>query len=142
MIRLLLAALLASFTHMPLRPRIVARFDAIADAARDASETYGVPPALLVAVGYLESGFGTHPRSGGSWGAPRDRRHRHIAGGPNQEASALALGFRRCGNWRSALHHFRCGMCRCPRVVGYTPDDAFRLADRISARAGIAMEVR
>jgi hypothetical protein len=142
MIRLLLAALLSSYPHIKYRTRIERRFDAIATAALDASETHGVPPALVVSVGFLESQFGADPRSGGSWGAPRDRRHRHVAGGPNEQASALALGYRACGSWDRALHFFRCGLCRCPRVVGYTPDAAMRLAERIYARAGIAMEGR
>lgn len=87
-------------------PRVIADADA-------ASREHGVPVALLLSVGYAESHLGCARGSGGCWGAPVSRLHRHTAGRASHAASALALGHRRCGTWAGALGHFRCGRCVC-----------------------------
>jgi hypothetical protein len=87
------------------RADIVARADA-------AHETHGVPPAVLLVVGLLESHWGCNPRSGGCWGAPASRRHRFVAGTSDHAAAALARSYRVCGTWRGAVGRFRSGLCR------------------------------
>lgn len=126
----LLIALLALFPHAPARACIEAHRDVIAADADAASDAHHVPAALLVAVGWHESWLACHPGER-SWGAPISRRRRHVAGGASHAASALALGYRRCGSWARAVHHFRVGRCTGGRVVGYTAADAMRLARRI-----------
>ena len=118
-----LAALLALFAHVLHRPCLDARRDQIVRDADAASRDHHVPVALLLATGFAESHLGCAPRSGGCWGAPRDREHRRSAGRADHAASALALGQRRCGSWPGAVAHFRCGACVCSgtypaRVVG------------------------
>lgn len=105
---LLLAALPVS---RPYRGCIDARRDVIVADADAASREHGVPVALLLSVGYLESHLGCARGSGGCWGAPRDRAHRHSPGRASHAASALALGHRRCGSWEGAVAHFRGGLC-------------------------------
>lgn len=90
---------------------IARRREEIAADADAASREHGVPVRLLLAVGLLESHWGCAPASGGCWGAPRDRDHRHSAGRASHAASALALGHRRCATWRGAVAHFRGGRC-------------------------------
>jgi hypothetical protein len=135
MIRLLLTALLASFTHMPARQCIERRFDEITIAAGDASERFGVPPALLLSVGFHETWLGCHGER--DWGAPVDRRHRHTAGTPADAAASLAVGLRVCGSWRGAITRFRSGLCSVPE--GDPRRDyvrsVLRLSRRVVARA-------
>lgn len=135
----LLAALLALFPAMSrgCRPCIVSHQAAIVREL-DAGEALGVPPAILLAVGFLESHLGCDPASGGCWGAPIDPQHRHIAGAPSATTRALVTSRRVCGTWPRALARFRCGLCAgCPRLRGYTPAQALSLAARIEARAGV-----
>jgi hypothetical protein len=135
MIRLLLTALLATFTHMPARHCIERRFDEITTAAGDASDRFGVPPALLLSVGFHETWLGCHGER--DWGAPVDRRHRHTAGTPADAAASLAIGLRVCGTWNGAITRFRSGLCSVP------PGDprrdyvrsVLRLQRRVIARA-------
>ena len=109
-----LAVMLAALpVARPYRECIEARrAQVIADADRAARE-HGVPVRLLLAVGYAESHLGCARGSGGCWGAPASRLHRHSPGRASHAASALALGHRRCGTWTGALGHFRCGRCTC-----------------------------
>ena len=132
----LLTALLAVLPPIPMRGRVEARREMIVAVAAAGQETYGVPPALVLAVGFLESRWGTDARSGGSWGTPIDMQHRNVAGPPAGAARALASSFRVCGSWFGAVSRFRCGRCRCPRLVGYEPGYALGLAERTMARAG------
>jgi hypothetical protein len=97
----------------PYRGCIDTRRASIVTQADAASREHGVPMRLLLAVGYAESHLGCAPRSGGCWGAPISRTARHTAGRASHAASALALGHRRCGTWRGAIAHFRCGRCVC-----------------------------
>ncbi len=130
----LLVTLLALYSHPTVSTRCIARRADVITAQADASAVaYGVPVALLISVGMHESALGCHPRSGGSWGAPISRTRRSVAGTSDHTASALALGFRRCRTTLGALSSFRCGLCRCGRLVGYTPADAMRLAARLEA---------
>jgi hypothetical protein len=142
MIRLLLAALLASFVHMPARRCIERRFDEIASVANAAADHHGVPASLLLSVGFHESWLGCHGER--DWGAPASRRDRHRAGTPDDAARAIATGYRVCGTWRGAVTRFRAGLCRL-RATDERQEyvaSVMRLADRIAARAGIAMEGR
>jgi hypothetical protein len=115
-----LAALLAMLpASRPYRQCIDARRSQIVADADAASRTHGVPPQLLLSVGYAESHLGCARGSGGCWGAPVSRTQRHTAGRASHAASALALGHRRCATWRGAVSHFRCGRCVCPRNAEY-----------------------
>jgi hypothetical protein len=109
-----LAALLAVLpARRPYAACLTARAASVTTDADAASSEHGVPVALLLAVGYAESHLGCARGSGGCWGAPVSRLHRHTAGRASHAASALALGHRRCGTWTGALAHFRCGRCVC-----------------------------
>lgn len=109
-----LAALLAVLpARRPYAACLTARAASVTTDADAASREHGVPVALLLAVGYAESHLGCARGSGGCWGAPVSRLHRHTAGRASHAASALALGHRRCGTWTGALGHFRCGRCVC-----------------------------
>lgn len=131
-----LAALLAVLpVRRPYRACLSARTPRVIADADAASREHGVPVALLLAVGYAESHLGCARGSGGCWGAPVSRLHRHTAGRASHAASALALGHRRCGTWTGALGHFRCGRCVCEgsyvaRVAG--------LWSRIERRAEVS----
>lgn len=109
-----LAALLAVLpASRPHRACLTARAERVIADADAASRAHGVPVALLLATGYAESHLGCAPRSGGCWGAPISRALRHTPGRASHAASALALGYRRCGSWTGALASFRCGECAC-----------------------------
>lgn len=129
------AALLLVYPHMGYRACVVARQESIAAAAESAATTYHVSVVLLLAVGFLETHLGCDPRSGGNWGAPSDRAHRHRAGTPATAASALALGYRHCRSDVSAISFFRWGTCRVPvDHTGYGPPDVLILAERVVER--------
>ena len=132
----LAALLLAVRVPAVERACIVARRDTIAASATAAAEAHGVPVALLLSVAYLESHLGCSAHSGGCWGAPISRARRGVAGGADRAASALALGYRRCGNTdEGAVSSFRWGLCRVPPGAhGYGPADVLRLAARVAAR--------
>ena len=135
-----LAALLA-LLPVPAARRacIVARRDAIIAQADAAALADGVPVGVLLVVAFLESHIGCAPRSGACWGAPIDPRHRQTAGNARSASRALAWGYRRCHTTLGAISHFRSGRCVSGRLVGYRPEDAVRLLDRVTARAaGVA----
>jgi hypothetical protein len=140
-IELLFAALLAILPGVPqpMHGCIHRQHASIVEQIARASDRHGVPPAVLLVVGLLESHYGCAPGSGGCWGAPVDRAHRLTAGTPDHAAIALAHSFEVCGSWVGAVARFRCGLCRCPaRVVhGYTPEYAARLIERMHRRAGL-----
>ncbi len=107
-----LVALLAALTlRRPYAGCLDARRAQVVADADAAARAHGVPVALLLAVGYAESHLGCARGSGGCWGAPASRLHRHAPGRASHAASALALGHRRCGTWTGALAHFRGGLC-------------------------------
>lgn len=132
-----LAALLLA-VRVPARERscILARRETIAASADAAAAAHGVPVALLLSVAYLESHLGCSRGSGGCWGAPISRTRRGVAGGPDRAASALALGYRRCGGTdEGAVSSFRWGLCRVPPGAhGYGPADVLAFAARVAAR--------
>jgi len=132
-----LAALLLA-VPVPARERscILARRETIAASADAAAAAHGVPVALLLSVAYLESHLGCSAHSGGCWGAPISRTRRGVAGGADRAASALALGYRRCGGTpEGAVSSFRWGLCRVPAGAhGYGPADVMRFAARVAAR--------
>lgn len=130
--RTLLATLLSLYRPpADVRARIDRASEAIATAAAEASERHGVPVEILLAVGFAETHLGVDHGEGGNWGAPTSRRRRHVAGTPDDAARALAWGYRRCHDWPGAVAHFRCGMCRCSRLVGYGPTTVMRIAGRL-----------
>ena len=132
----LVALLLAVRVPVAERRCIVARREAIASTATAAAEAHDIPVALLLSVAYLESHLGCSAHSGGCWGAPISRARRGVAGGPDRAASALALGYRRCGGTpEGAVASFRWGLCRVPTGArGYGPADVMRFAARVAAR--------
>lgn len=138
MTAILLAALLSLVPHTARTRCVEAHAAQIAEVIDTLEEGYGVRPSVLLVVGFRESMFGCDPRSGGSWGSPRDRRHRHISGGPEAAARDLTSAYRVCGDWVRALRRYRCGTCWCRPRVGYLPEDAWRMAQRIESltRAG------
>ena len=127
-----IVALLEVYPHLAHRACIEARAPQIAADADAASARHGVPVALLLAVAVLESHLGCAPRSGGCWGAPVSRTRRQTAGRADHAASALALGYRRCGSWPGAVSHFRWGTCERRAHVGYGPDDVWRVVARVA----------
>lgn len=134
--RVLLAALLALLPQSrPYAACVAARAERIATDADAAAAATGVPAALLLAVGYMESHLGCAPGSGGCWGAPIDRAHRLTAGRAIHAARSLAAGRARCGSWRGAVGHFRCGRCACVGREGYVRA-ALRLAEGAERGAG------
>jgi hypothetical protein len=132
----LAALLLAVPVPAAERACIVARRETIAATADAAAAAHGVPVALLLSVAYLESHLGCSRGSGGCWGAPISRTRRGVAGGADRAASALALGYRRCGGTpEGAVASFRWGLCRVPAGAhGYGPADVLRFAARVAAR--------
>jgi hypothetical protein len=118
------------------RACILARRETIAASADAAAEAHHIPVALLLSVAYLESHLGCSRGSGGGWGAPISRARRGVAGGPASAASALALGYRRCGGTpEGAVASFRWGLCRVPPGArGYGPATVMRFAARVAAR--------
>lgn len=132
----ILAILLSIWPHSPALPCIDARHDEIVEMGTRSAETYNVPIVVLLVVGFSETHFGCDPASGGNWGAPRDRNHRHTAGNSDSAASALALGYSRCHTWPGAISHFRCGRCgTCPvEQPGYTARGAMRRVRQIERR--------
>ena len=126
-----IVALLAAYPHLAHRPCVVARASQIAADADSAAARYAVPVGVLLAVAVLESHLGCAPRSGGCWGAPVSRTRRQTAGRADHAASALALGFRRCGSWPGAVSHFRFGVCARGAHAGYGPDDVWRVRARV-----------
>lgn len=102
-----------------------------------------VPPALLMSVGFLETGLGFDSGEGGCWGSPIDRRHRHTTGGPIAAARDLAHSYVICGgDWMPALHRYRVGLCNGHERIGYTADQAMRLRWRIEERYATEVYMR
>lgn len=141
MIHLLLTTLLALYPHSPASACVRSRAARIANDARAASEAHHVPATLLVAIGWFESHLGCNPRSGGSWGSPSGRAHRHRAGSAWHTARDLATSFRVCHSWPAAVARYRCGLCRCTPPVGYRPRHVLSLVRRLN-RAWAATDAR
>lgn len=142
MVEHIFAALIAILPPIPQPQRrmIAERHDAIVQAAEVARDQYGVPPAVFLVVGFLESHWGTARGSGGSWGSPISRRHRAVAGGPEHTARDLATSYRLCGrDWSRALARYRTGLCTGTPRVGYTPATALRLVERTHAHTGVPL---
>ena len=138
----LLAALLSLLpVNSPAYRLISAQQARVAAIAADAADFYGVPPALLLAIGLNETWCGTHPNEGGGWGAPIDSRHRGVAGTARTAARILATGYRVCGTWLQSAARFRSGACSGNRVGDDYARRVAGLVDRMSARAGVALPV-
>lgn len=137
--RLLVSTLLLISDRSPHIACLHARADSIAEWTAASATRHDVPPGLLLAIGFVESHLGCHPASGGCWGAPINRRQRHVAGTPDHAARALARSYTVCGSWVGAVRRFRIGLCQgTPATEDYVRR-AFHLATRLYARAGIAL---
>ena len=139
---ILLSALLSLTPRVPQpqRGRIDRQFDKIAEDVTAASEASGVPPSILLTVGFLESHLGVDAGEGGNYGAPVDHLHRHTAGTALHAARALARSYEICGTWFRAITRFRSGLCVFPRhLVGYEAPYAVRMIERIHALAGVPL---
>ena len=78
----------------------------------------GVPILFMAAVAFKETHFGCARGSGGGWGAPADRHHRHTAGTHRDAAQSLLTGMTVCGSWERAVMRFRTGNCAETRGPG------------------------
>lgn len=116
---LLFNALLAIFPNAPTMPCLLARHDALIAQVEASAERYQVPVGLMLSVAFVETHISCDRASYGNFGAPISRTQRHTAGNADSEASALAMGHRRCHTWEGAVSSFRCGMCVCPRNMNY-----------------------
>ena len=136
--QLLLSAILSIFPYMSGNNRacIERNFDDIAMVAEAAERDMGVPPAVILAVGFLETHLGCDQGEGGNWGAPISRTRRHTAGTPAQAALALSHGYQVCHTWVGAISRFRSGQCRIPARMANYPRNAVRLINRMSLIAG------
>lgn len=136
--QILLTALLHMFPYMSGNNRacIVRNFDSIAAVAEAAERDNGVPAAIILSVGFLETHLGCDINEGGNWGAPISTTRRHVAGTPRQAAVALQHGFERCGSWVGAISRFRSGRCRIPTSMSNYPRTAIRIMTRISHDTG------
>lgn len=116
----ILAALIALYPRSPALPCLRARAGAIVAALDAAHRAHrDVPIGLLAAVGWHESHLGCARASGGCWGSPRDRDHRHTAGTPTDAARDLSHALRACGTTEGAIARFRGGSCRPGRHTAY-----------------------
>jgi hypothetical protein len=134
----LLAALLALYPG-PRSRDIERRRESIVAMATHSSETYNVPPAVLLTVGFLETHLGTDANEGGGWGAPINRHHRHVAGTSDSAARILARSLEVCGTWERAIARFRSGLCVAPLSMRRYVRTALQLVARISARAEVPL---
>lgn len=128
-----ITALLTVSPSLQHRACIRAHLQEIAHQATESAQAHSIPLGLLLSVAVHESHLGCHPASGGCWGAPSSRLHRHRAGNASHAASALALGYRRCRTDEGAIAHFRWGRCHVPaHPHGYGPSSVLRLAERVA----------
>lgn len=139
--QLLLTALLNLFPYMSgdNRACIVRNFNSIAQVAENAERDLGVPAAVMLTVGFIETHNGCDRGEGGNWGAPISPTQRHVAGAPSQAGVALQHGFERCGSWLGAISRFRSGHCRIPPAMEHYPRTAMRIITRISTDASVAL---
>lgn len=139
--QLLLLALLHFYPHMSGNNRacIEQRQTAIVQAVETAERDYGVPPAVLLAVGLSETHLGCDPGEGGNWGAPIDARHRHTPGTANTAARILQRGMQVCPQhtWLASISRFRSGFCTIPRSMAGYPRTVLWNITRFSQNAGI-----
>jgi hypothetical protein len=139
----ILAALLAILPpHVESTSLIRAHRERVLHDATAALAAYDVPPAVLFAVGWVETWLGEYPGEAHGWGAPIDMRHRHTAGTATTAARVLRRGFERCGTWSRAAAWFRSGECSGDRAGDAYGATVARLVERISARAGVAVPER
>lgn len=140
MIEHLFTGLLLFFPHFPMRPCVTRRQPEITRILAVAQERYGVPPPLFLSVGFHETHLGCDANEGGGWGAPINRRNRHVAGTPLQAARVLARGWLHCGSWLGAARYFNTGMCDERHDRRRYGPRILRLAQIIEARAGTRFE--
>jgi len=114
----------------------------IASVLERGEKAYGVPPLVLLSVGFAETHLGCDAGEGGNWGAPISRFQRHRAGTPVQAAQALQASYRVCGTWLGAISRFRSGLCRIPRRLAHYPRNVVRLMTRISERTNQPLPIQ
>jgi hypothetical protein len=137
----LLAALIAGLPPIPhpQRERIQEQKESIVSMAAASSARYGVPPSVLLAVGFMETHLGTDDGEGGGWGAPIDAQHPHQAGTSDHAARILARGRKVCGCWRGAVSYFRSGKCYPPEFAQKYVRAGMILIEGMHRRVGLAM---
>jgi len=139
--QLLLAALLVIFPYMSGDNRACIQRNArsIVNVVEAAQRENGVPPAVLLTVGFIETHLGCDIGEGGNWGAPISPQRRHVAGTPRQAAVALQHGFERCGSWMGAIARFRSGRCAIPPNMRHYPQTATWLMTRMSTMVNVPL---
>jgi hypothetical protein len=135
----LLSALIAVLPPIPhpQRERIQLRREAIVTMAAASSARFGVPPSVLLVVGFMETHLGTDDGEGGGWGAPIDAKHPHKAGTSDHAARILARGRKVCGSWQGAMSWFRSGQCSPPEYAEKYVRDGVRLVERVHRRTAL-----
>jgi len=138
---LVLAALLHLFPHMSHNNRacIEANRDHIVRVAEEGLRDHGVPPLVMISVGFMETHLGCDVGEGGNWGAPISRAERHRAGTPGQAAQALQTSREVCGTWLGAISRFKSGLCRIPPSMTFYTRGTLRLMNRLSRETGLPM---
>lgn len=107
----------------------------IIENVQRAEREYGVAPGILLVTGALEGHCGCTRLTGrGSWGVALG----HVDPEPAIAAAiALRASARVCGSYEAALSRFRCGLCRCGRLIGYRPEHSAWVIRRVYHRAGL-----
>lgn len=132
--QILIVSLLNLYMSGNNRACIQANQVQIASVLQDGEQNHGVPPLVLLSVGFMETHLGCDAGEGGNWGAPISRLNRHRAGTPAQAAMALQASYRACGTWLGAISRFRSGLCRIPRGMAHYPRGVVRLMTMLSQR--------
>lgn len=134
----LFLALFQIFPHATQSVCMHNRQQEIVHAAAQVEREFGVPPAVILSVGFLESHLGCDRASGGCWGAPISPTRRTTAGTHMHAGRALATSYRVCtvngqGSWLRAISRFRCGRCGgCPDPRNpYTAAYTIRVVERL-----------
>ncbi len=135
----LLSAMIAVLPPIPQpqRDRIQLQKDAIVAMATASSARYGVPPSVLLVVGFMETHLGTDDGEGGGWGAPIDAQHPNKAGTSDDAAKILGRGRKRCGSWQGAVSRFRSGQCVAPTFAKSYVRSAMRLIQHMHDRVDV-----
>jgi hypothetical protein len=138
------AAFLAMLLALYRPPQNIARclerrHDRIIAQADAAAEAHQVPVTILLVTAFLETHIGCDRGEGDGWGAPAHASTPHVAGTADNAASSLALGFRTCHTWLSAVRNYRRGLCDREPLIGYTAAYALHVVELVSIRAGVAL---
>lgn len=139
-VRVFLLTLLSLFrAPEPQRGCLERSFEVTVQRALQAQESHGVPPGVLLFVGFAETHLGCDRNEGGNWGAPISRFRRHTAGTSQHAAIALRRSYEVCHTWEGAIGRFRSGVCNPPRLRGYGPRRAISWIRRLYQRADVPL---